>query len=574
MEEARGRFSSVPREILDDIVSYLPNRDKKALRRASSFFAETVNIQIPRVFLSANPRNIEVIEAIANHEIRRHHVEQLIWDDSLLATPGSRHQMRNTYEPCGPFLPAPKHALLQSLPQRKVDLEFEPHRLYATACVVNIHNILFKRGKDCDTPAHLDREERLENAMSFQDSVRHYTQLYFQQQEVIRTGQHIRAFRVALDRFPNLRKVTITPACHGFLFTPLYETPMIRDFPKGFNHPIPRSWVSYTGTNGRRNAILRPGFRGSSKKIWDSVHVVFGTLVERKHNQVTELEVNVHGLDYGIPIDFFRLSNIECCHFFNIAEKLSRLDLSIQVPPSPNEDPFGTTVFMRPAFCRNPNLKHFSLHCCRGGHDGRFPPLRKLLPVEKWTYLEHFGLTGFKVSIDDLVDFLSSMPTTLSSLELGFLRFQTPGEHYDGLMQAMRDNLGWRNESEDSRPKIVIRVDLADRVRGRYIQVDKEVEDFVYGDGPNPFTFNDLFDKGTMHDEFDPEYERPNLADEELAALGIIKDPRYIEDSPYDADVVPEYCELEDDQDSYDFDSQSDSSGEADYAWSDSADSQ
>jgi hypothetical protein len=34
---------------------------------------------------------------------------------------------------------------------------------------------------------------------------------------------------------PALKRVTITPSAHGHLFTPLYPTPIIRAFPKGFN---------------------------------------------------------------------------------------------------------------------------------------------------------------------------------------------------------------------------------------------------------------------------------------------------------------------------------------------------
>jgi hypothetical protein len=30
---------------------------------------------------------------------------------------------------------------------------------------------------------------------------------------------------------------------HGHLFAPLYATPMIRAFPKGFTYPVPRGWL-------------------------------------------------------------------------------------------------------------------------------------------------------------------------------------------------------------------------------------------------------------------------------------------------------------------------------------------
>jgi hypothetical protein len=581
MEQARGSFSSVPREILDDIVSYLRNKDKKSLRQASSFFAETVKIRISRVFLSANPQNIDVIEAIANHETRRHHVEQLIWDDSLLAAPDNLWEMRVSSEYNGSMgIPyrGPTRGLIRdrrSLLRQSLGMLDEFHELYAEACAVNICDIRARRGNDCDTPAHLEREERLKNEMPISQSIRYYKELCDEQEDIISAGEDIRAFRTALYRFPNLKKVTVTPVCHGFLFTPLYETPMIRDFPKGFNYPIPRSWPSYVGRAGYLNVNRWPSFHEASKVTWNAVRVVLKDLALHQ-NRVTELEINVHGLDYGVPVDMFHSRNAESMYFNTVASNLRRLDLSIEVPTSRTGNPLEEiSQSIRQALDHSPYLHHFSLHCNRQGYDRRFPPLRTLFPVDNWKRLQHFGLTGFKVDIDDLVDFLSSMPATLSSLELGFLRFQrgAGGKTYYDLMQAMRNKLGWSTRSEDDRPKIVIRVEVVDPVPGRYNTADKEVEDFMYGDGPNPFScdtepdefgffHHQLYKKGITHDEFDPAYERPNLANEELVALGILKDARDIEDLPYNVD----------DEFDYDYDSQDESSEEDDdYEWSDSA---
>jgi hypothetical protein len=63
-----------------------------------------------------------------------------------------------------------------------------------------------------------------------------------QQESVLLTHADIDALKYGITRFPALKRITITPATHGFLYTPLYETPMIRAFPYGFNYPIPRAW--------------------------------------------------------------------------------------------------------------------------------------------------------------------------------------------------------------------------------------------------------------------------------------------------------------------------------------------
>lgn len=41
-------------------------------------------------------------------------------------------------------------------------------------------------------------------------------------------GTNVDALVYGLKRFPALRRMTITPAAHGWIFAPLYETPMIR----------------------------------------------------------------------------------------------------------------------------------------------------------------------------------------------------------------------------------------------------------------------------------------------------------------------------------------------------------
>lgn len=72
------------------------------------------------------------------------------------------------------------------------------------------------------------------------ESWAYYQQLIRQQDEILQSGTDITALAYALSRFPSLYRVTVTPAAHGFLFNPLYATPIIREFPIGFNYPIPR----------------------------------------------------------------------------------------------------------------------------------------------------------------------------------------------------------------------------------------------------------------------------------------------------------------------------------------------
>lgn len=71
---------------------------------------------------------------------------------------------------------------------------------------------------------------------------KYYRQLWDDQTSVIGSEDDEKAFIHGLERFSQLKRVTVTPAAHGWLFAPPYETPMIRAFPHGFKYPIPRGW--------------------------------------------------------------------------------------------------------------------------------------------------------------------------------------------------------------------------------------------------------------------------------------------------------------------------------------------
>ena len=74
----------LPAELLGAISSILPNRDIKSLRLACRHLFFVTSLRLTRVFLSANPRNIEVFRAVAQHEAFRKQIAEVIWDDARL----------------------------------------------------------------------------------------------------------------------------------------------------------------------------------------------------------------------------------------------------------------------------------------------------------------------------------------------------------------------------------------------------------------------------------------------------------------------------------------------------------
>jgi hypothetical protein len=81
------RFARLPNELLDSILSQLSGNYVKNLRLTSRAAARAVPLHLDRVFLSANPRDIEVFRAVADHDTFRSGVKEIIWDIALLENP-------------------------------------------------------------------------------------------------------------------------------------------------------------------------------------------------------------------------------------------------------------------------------------------------------------------------------------------------------------------------------------------------------------------------------------------------------------------------------------------------------
>ncbi|KAL4812185.1 hypothetical protein BDW67DRAFT_188903 [Aspergillus spinulosporus] len=55
-----------------------------------------------------------------------------------------------------------------------------------------------------------------------------YQNILHRQEETILFDRDAEALDYGIRWFPALDRVTVTPAVHGWIFTPLYETPLIR----------------------------------------------------------------------------------------------------------------------------------------------------------------------------------------------------------------------------------------------------------------------------------------------------------------------------------------------------------
>ncbi|CAM1502670.1 Fc.00g074460.m01.CDS01 [Cosmosporella sp. VM-42] len=477
---ATSHLVKLPPEILAATLSYLLNRDIKNLRLACKKFFSRARLRINRVFLSPNPRNIEVFRAIADHETWRKGIVEIIWDDAWLGKPWKMDDgYGGIYDDLERVTPPP-----DDIPE-------------------------------LDDWWWHDCRQSLSDTAGRRAYVEHPESIAIQKQIDTRI-RSIEALKYGLKRFPLLDRVIVTAAAHGWLFSPLYETPMIRAFPKGFLYPIPRGWPL-------EEMAYRDYARGDStqpeahpwteddtaaneeyKNQWRGFRVVTRVLAgQSQDHNVKELVCDTHGIQTGLNC---RIFDDPCSEYNDIVTILRkpgfrRIDLALIVDMVQHIGWRSFNVSIQTDF---PGIDE-SLD--------NFIPLRTMFPVDRWPRLQHFRLSQFPVKQDDMLALLAALPPTLRSLELSRLEFLPQSGNHRDLLTDMRDTLGWRDRPIAQRPNVAIA--LSNQSSGNAcVWIDKEVNGFLYDHGENPFNVRngDEIATGTAgveRDPFKPGWERP-----------------------------------------------------------------
>ncbi|GKU09480.1 unnamed protein product [Fusarium langsethiae] len=511
-QESSTTLTCLPIELLGQVISSLHNSDIKNLRETCTFFHKIAQLRLNRVFLSTNPRDIQVFTAVAEHDVLRLGVQEIIYDDA---------RFWNEYAtPMDDWLP-------------------EDDELQAATGIPSWYRYLYDDdvadAKDSfetgtETCGGLATKEVSETLWNVEESYKNYQELLQGQTEVISQGRDIDALRFGLLRFPNLRRVTLTILTHGKLSEPFYYTPTIRALPSGLIYPLARGWP---GTDMYDEELYGETWGGEKEK-WRGfcvlTHGIAEHIRENPATRISEFSIEVDQILAGISLRLF--DDTECSEYKDLITVLSypgfrRFDLPLDCTYIWGRQEWA--VFHSRQFHDLPSnatdLQHISLSTNMDFHSAlwevisreeRRPPLRCIFPIDKWSNLRHFSLSRFFVKQEDAMDFLGILPPTLKSLELSHLEF-VPwyAGSYRGLFEEMRRSLGWRERAPENQPKIVVFVEG----RGSLIDVSFEVEDYLYNHGNNPFTVgsNPLFrekrhyvfsDVGTKVDVLSPGYKR------------------------------------------------------------------
>ncbi|KAF5677451.1 hypothetical protein FCIRC_6723 [Fusarium circinatum] len=533
-------LQALPNELLGSICSLLCNRDVKSLRLTCRALRDKSYLRFDRIFISANPCNVDVLLAVANHDIFRHRVKEIIWDDTLLREiPSTDGHGSCGYSEDESDSDVSDEDESDSDPYPENEDKDQIPRAFVRLCKDSIfltEGRLVDRDKyQSDNEAYIgtlsEVQNQHDNPMSTRDSLAYYTELLCQQKEVLSSSADEEAFRYAIQRFPQLTKITITPAAHGFLFMPLYQTPMIRAFPSGFVYPIPRTWPRDDILRGSPEDCPEGWGNDDERKQWRGFCMVSKALDDYADKlQIAELVVDGHKLPTGIDYTLFDKPNTEYDSLCKIVARpgFKRLVLSLTTGYRvnfPGSEDLGIYKNGRISnlLAKATDLEEVTLQindevsswCCDMED---FISLYDLFPVDiSFTgKLRHFGLSGLSVKQDDLISFLGRLPSTLKSVELSFLALVRGHGTHATMLAEIRDKLDWRHRPVSQRVKVSISMMLNVRCEGRYVCLDKEVQEYIYGDGPMPFIASERWEvayftwgTGIFYDEFDSGFAVP-----------------------------------------------------------------
>ncbi|WQF87639.1 Putative F-box domain-containing protein [Colletotrichum destructivum] len=553
-------IATSPFEISALVFSHLDNCDLKALRLTCNKLADLVrpHLRFKRVFISANPLNVQVFRAIAEHETFRHDVREIVWDDALYEKP----------RPPDPRLPdeyddSSDEEDVDDSDDDEDENDRKPKPPYGFAywhfgwyhkhCKANIECLERRRGNDVlALPQHVEISQQLNAQLPIEVAYAHYLELLEQQNQVLSTSADVAAFEWALenDRFPNLKRLTLTPAAHGIPFKPLYLTPAIRALPYGFNYPLPRGWPA--PEEGCR--IGYPEWdREEYRSLWRGFRHVVRILARQASTKIQELIFDGNQVNSGLTCGIFHAPE-PCVEYDDLVAMIKkpgfttlRLNLMVGAQDSMQYIAFRTGLLKK---ALEADLRHFTLETDEDDTLERRPrplhwtvdhfvPLRSIFPVEAWKNLAHFGLSRFLVKQQDLLDFLAALPQTLRSVELSMLWFMKGNGNYRELLFGIRDDLGWQRRT--ARPRLLIRAESYDMLSGRAIWLEDELKEFLYNGGENPYSVpssrgmiihaDDIplapalsCGFGKEKDEFEPRFERPHESKDKLIRWGIVRD--------------------------------------------------
>ncbi|ETS77094.1 hypothetical protein PFICI_10968 [Pestalotiopsis fici W106-1] len=175
----------LPLELCFFVAQYLRNSDVKSLRLVCKDFWGKFHLRLDRVFLSANPLNIEVFRSIADHDTFRRGIVEIIWDDARLGGDVRSNEQRELEDNLGYYLSSDDDDAAEMEAARSID---GAPRWYKILCRQSIADLNRRSRIGRNRPATQARLRQLVEKLPSTESWKYYKHLWEQQQQALDHG--------------------------------------------------------------------------------------------------------------------------------------------------------------------------------------------------------------------------------------------------------------------------------------------------------------------------------------------------------------------------------------------------
>jgi hypothetical protein len=259
------------------------------------------------------------------------------------------------------------------------------------------------------------------DAMTPEESMLLYRELYRQQMSMIMIQHDAVAFRKGLAGFPALHRITLTSEAHRpAIHRPYHKTPMIRSLPISFIYPCPLPWrpdlMPWREDDAYRN-------RGTH-----ALRVILTELARAQWKYtIPEFVMETKFEDAGLAVNVFdgkgQLS--EPFEMFIKNQGLRRFDLALEgqqdgaksVSKGLQSFPFGR---LRRMLSSAITMESFSLLVGAGSeHSADFVAsaggcrILAAIPINSWPSLRHLTLSCVPLVFAEFMKFLSKLPLNI-----------------------------------------------------------------------------------------------------------------------------------------------------------------
>ncbi|XP_014562733.1 hypothetical protein COCVIDRAFT_83641 [Bipolaris victoriae FI3] len=492
--KSRKTILDLPAELLDLLCAHISKSDIKHLRLASKQLANSVYLRIDRVYVSPNRANIDYLYQILSHPRYKYRVHEIVWDDTRLEEYSTLSSFRDA-------ILFDEREFTRSIESRLEEAIWiygddnpEYHALE--------HDDLFESNGRLTEMAkeillryddQFSREVLARNAtmMDIEDSYSLYQDLYREEQAIMDQEADINALEQALMGFTALRRVRYTTEIwRSCTFPHPYKTPFHRSLPVGFRKPqIRHVCRDQIRTSEAHDSPMKTTVHSSQLSANSGGYSsLVSAILDMPNPGIEEFVVETENESMIPHKEQFTLNRRDLDNTRSMFRKTALKYLKFPITSEEDTRPDSTphNIYNPQSFLGElRHLEHLDLNLSCNvtaslvGRVSRFIPV----PENLRRQLKTLTLRHVLAEKDDLFGLITSMPN-LQHVALYFLYQGNERSSWALLFQHLKTY--YSTADHPIKPSFSISQPL-DPETPNFQLVDQEVDDYLYGNGDNPF---------------------------------------------------------------------------------------